>query len=422
MRYKSLFCDRGINDSCIRFFIIHKVLEKNKINSSVISNYKKTRWQFKFYKEAGFNQFFYLSSEIYLEYIIDLFKEFFVTLIIILKNKNNLNFFLNNTFVEKKNFGYLIYDEYLKRTNDYSSEKLNFKFIKILYLSILKVLILKKIIIKNRFNLFFLTENNYINPSTIVRKLFEDDKNKKLINISRGNFQFLNEKTFLTNSYKRINLDRIFNRKFNNEYKKNSKNFFKKRFSGKIDYRADLPLAFKNNNNIRLNKTKKLKILIACHRLSDANHTYPKNIFLNYYFFVKESIDALKESNHQIFIKIHPSSTNSETEMITKLVIKQKTKKIKIIPKNVNTKNILKQINCLITLHGTIAIENAIINKNKAIICADSSYANLGFSKRIKSLFEFKKILRNKNLRPEIVNKNELEIAKRYLFFVTYLI
>ena len=64
MRYKSLFCDRGINDSCIRFFIIHKVLEKNKINSSVISNYKKTRWQFKFYKEAGFNQFFYLSSEI----------------------------------------------------------------------------------------------------------------------------------------------------------------------------------------------------------------------------------------------------------------------------------------------------------------------------------------------------------------------
>ena len=36
MRYKSLFCDRGINDSCIRFFIIQKVLNKNKIFSSII--------------------------------------------------------------------------------------------------------------------------------------------------------------------------------------------------------------------------------------------------------------------------------------------------------------------------------------------------------------------------------------------------
>ena len=120
---------------------------------------------------------------------------------------------------------YLIYDEYLKRTNDYLSEKINFIFIKILFLSVLKILILKKIVIKNNFNLFFLTQVNYINPSTIIRTLFVDDKNKKLIYVNRGTFQILDKKTFLTNSYKRINLKTIFNQKFNTEYKKKSKIF-----------------------------------------------------------------------------------------------------------------------------------------------------------------------------------------------------
>ena len=145
---------------------------------------------------------------------------------IIFRNNINLKSFLSNTFVEKKNFGFLIYDEYLKRTNDYLSEKINFIFIKILFLSVLKILILKKIVIKNNFNLFFLTQVNYINPSTIIRTLFVDDKNKKLIYVNRGTFQILDKKTFLTNSYKRINLKTIFNQKFNTEYKKKIKKFF----------------------------------------------------------------------------------------------------------------------------------------------------------------------------------------------------
>ena len=157
--------------------------------------------------------------------------------------------------------------------------------------------------------------------------------------------------------------------------------------------------------------------MIACHRLSDANHTYPQNIFLNYYSFVKESIKFLKNTNHQIFIKIHPSSTTGEASLIKKLVNKQKIKKASIIPKNINTVNVIKQVDVLITLHGTIAIENAIIKKNKAIICADSAFSNLGFSKRIKSLFEYKKILNNKNLISKTLNDKDIEIAKRYLFF-----
>ena len=80
--------------------------------------------------------------------------------------------------------------------------------------------------------MFFLTQVNYINPSTIIRTLFVDDKNKKLIYVNRGTFQILDKKTFLTNSYKRINLKTIFNKKFITKYKKKSKNFFKKRFSG----------------------------------------------------------------------------------------------------------------------------------------------------------------------------------------------
>ena len=98
----------------------------------------------------------------------------------------------------------------------------------------------------------------------------------------------------------------------------------------------------------------------------------------------------MKNTNHQIFIKIHPSSTTGEASLIKKLVNKQKIKKASIIPKNINTVNVIKQVDVLITLHGTIAIENAIIKKNKAIICADSAFSNLGFSKRIKSLFEYK--------------------------------
>ena len=119
MRYKSLFCDRGINDSCIRFFIIQKVLNKNKIFSSIITNHEQSRWQFDFYKECGFNQFFYLNSSSYFKYLSDILKAFFLTLMIIFRNNINLKSFLSNTFVEKKNFGFLIYDEYLKRTNDY---------------------------------------------------------------------------------------------------------------------------------------------------------------------------------------------------------------------------------------------------------------------------------------------------------------
>ena len=92
----------------------------------------------------------------------------------------------------------------MKRTNNYKEKKINFAFIRVLYASIFKIQILKKIVLKKNYNLFFITQFNYINPSTIIRALYNDDKNKKIIYVNRGSIQLIESKTFLLNSYKRI--------------------------------------------------------------------------------------------------------------------------------------------------------------------------------------------------------------------------
>ena len=55
--------------------------------------------------------------------------------------------------------------------------------------------------------------------------------------------------------------------------------------------------------------------------------------------------------------------------------------------------------------------------KKKTIICADSAYSNLGFSKRVKNILEFRKLLKSNNLRSLKLNKKQVSLAKKYLFF-----
>ena len=416
MKFKALFCDRGNNDTSLRFFVIYNILIKKKIISSVISSFNQYRWQNNFYKTIGFKVFYYFNSKTSFNHPIEIIKSFFFIFLIILNNKIYLREYLSNTLIDNKNFGYLIYDEYLKQTNNYKEKKLNFNFIRVLYMSILKIQILKKIVLRKNYNLFFITQQNYINPSTIIRALYNDDKNKKIIYVNRGGFQLIDSKTFLTNSYKRIDKKIIYSRKFNSEFEKKSKIFFKKRFSGKIDYRNDLPLAFKSNKKIKLKKIKNFRILLACHRLSDANHTYPKNIFLNYFDYIEETLKVLVNTQHEIFIRMHPASSKFEKDLILKLIDKFNSNKIKIISTKVNTQNVIKQMDFLITLHGTIGIEFPVIRKLKSIICADSSYANFKFCKRIKDLKELNDFLKN-DLKPIKLTNKEFKEAKKYLYY-----
>ena len=109
-----------------------------------------------------------------------------------------------------------------------------------------------------------------------------------------------------------------------------------------------------------LNKNKKKKILIAAHDFSDAPHFFGPDsiIFVDFYEWLLFLYKISKKTNYEWYLKIHPHSLKNQ-ERLLKEFLKDK-KNFIVIPKETSNLQIIKEgINCVTTIHGTVAWEYA---------------------------------------------------------------
>lgn len=159
-----------------------------------------------------------------------------------------------------------------------------------------------------------------------------------------------------------------------------------------------------------IKKTKKIKILIAPHALSDSPHALGIHFFPDYYLWIKDLIKIKKITNYDWYVKIHPNMNyyNDQTEQVIKEISKKNG--IHFLNPSTSHKQIIKEgINFAITVHGNIGLEYPlfgvpVINASKN---GPHKYCNFNINPKSKS--EYKRILLNlKKVKKPKINSNEL--------------
>ena len=120
-------------------------------------------------------------------------------------------------------------------------------------------------------------------------------------------------------------------------------------------------------------------VLIACHAFSDASNGLGTSLIFNdYYQWLSETLNHINKTHNESFIyfKNHPSSRFNDLLIIKKLLKKYNNERIIICPKKINTNNLIKICDNVITARGTIGMEFA-INGKFPIICGSATYSGI---------------------------------------------
>tara|TARA_X000000950_G_scaffold41682_1_gene45715 strand:+ start:21838 stop:23400 length:1563 start_codon:yes stop_codon:yes gene_type:complete len=160
------------------------------------------------------------------------------------------------------------------------------------------------------------------------------------------------------------------------ELLKKSLNFFEfKKTSSNTDINHQLAYNIQNNSSIlkkfNIPKSRKV-ILVACHSWYDFSHAFGMRNFTDFYDWIYEIINIIPEIKDVSWIfKTHPTENWYDGFKLNQLKL--------IIPKNVIILNneysidqVLNITNCVITYHGTIALEAT--SRGLPVLCADKSY------------------------------------------------
>ena len=132
--------------SILSCFFSIALAQKYNSNISVYTTNKNSDY-IKIFKSFGINKFYYKYFDDW-KIIIKSFFIFFPTIFNI--NKNGIDWFIKKFKINNIFFGDLIYDTYIRFDKSYLNPKLDFKFIKILFLSIIKIEKIYKVFVKSK--------------------------------------------------------------------------------------------------------------------------------------------------------------------------------------------------------------------------------------------------------------------------------
>lgn len=172
--------------------------------------------------------------------------------------------------------------------------------------------------------------------------------------------------------------------------------------------------------NIKNNKFKKI-ILVAAHAFSDCPHINGFFVFRDYYTQLKETLEFISNTKslerHLWIIKPHPSAYKFKEQGIAEKLIKKYIRKnIKLCPTKINTKDLIKVSDHVITGRGSIGLETACAGKY-SILGGSAAYSKIGFTldpKNKKQYFEF--IKKIDSIKP--LKKTQVKKAKETVYIL----
>ena len=342
-----------------------------------------------------------------------------------IKNKNDLI----NLKIEKILIGDLIYDTYLRiyklETVDIFSEKFN----NFLEKSVIYFYFWLDFFKKNKVNAVIVSQAVY-NSTIPLRIGLKNNSNcfvSSPIKLTRLSIKtpfphsenLTYKKMFLKLSTKqRKTALNITNKMLKLSFEKNKKISDEELFLSNISYRKKTFVSdnkfikiWKKNRLIK--KSKKLKILICPHALSDAPHTRGFHLFSDFYEWLVYVFEISKKTNYDWYIKLHPDLNQywDNTERVVKNLIKNNYRHINYLDNKTSHSRIISEgINFAITCTGSVCAEYAYFKIPTINSSLCNPHVDFSFSINPKSITEFKKTLLNLNKIKKNFNRRELLI------------
>lgn len=347
--------------------------------------------------------------------LIQYFKYYFQAKVVFnsLKSKEDL---INLTYNGDK-IGELVYDTYL-RYKPSPTVNINDKFLLRIIVSTLYIYnITYKYFLEEPAKIIFTSYTSYVHHGILTLIALK----RKVTIISMGSYELLfnrvkSEFPFHIKDYRNYKTD------FSNidflkqkELLSYSKKLLQKRFDGIND---NATFYMKNNayveSEIDLNlfeNSNKPKVIIFAHDFYDSPHVRRWILFPDFYEWLIFTFESANTSNYDYFVKIHPNS-NLETEEIVLNLINKNNNNIKLLPKNISTKSLLRNgFNYGITNHGTIAHELPYFGI-PVVNSGDNPHISFSFSYTVKSKEEYFQIINNLSILDNLINiedaKNEI--------------
>jgi hypothetical protein len=335
-----------------------------------------------------------------------------------------------NIKIENILIGDLVYDTYLKSRYDLEPtiNLPNDDFFLFLKDFLLYFYFLKSFFDENRVKALVVSHNVY---SLAIPVRIAISKNIEVFLLRENRIKRLNKVNYLTNSeskYYRKWFKKIPQKK-RIDFIKDAKKCLFDRLSGKYSSHTSYMTksAFSKNNNYKniLTTSKNMKILIAPHDFVDAPHIYGNFTFPDMYQWLKFLVNFSKTSTEDWYIKVHPRMKGpwSFYQDYTKRVVLELIKNSKIIwiePDTTHNQLIKEGIDCVLTAHGTIAHEYALMNKLVINVNSNNPHHNYKFNYHINSIEDYKKKLKEiKTLRKKINKKEIYEFYFMHYIYVT---
>ena len=173
------------------------------------------------------------------------------------------------------------------------------------------------------------------------------------------------------------------------------------RLSGVIDkgisYMSTSPYTETKIEDNILNKFIEFKrnVIIYAHDFYDAPHIVNDLKFTDYYSWMKNILDNIKQDkDSKYWIKRHPNSISNSDEKLIELVSDYSLNNISILPKNITNFHVINYLkpDLVVTASGTIGLEFAYVGI-PVVAINDNQYINFNFLSNCNSLEEYYSII-----------------------------
>lgn len=425
-----LVIDRAREDAIIANSLSAYIFNKHfSLDSDLLTDLTNNHDYIKLYRSFNIKKIFSLTtSNLNLKKLIFLLKSFFNFLVIMPKVLFlGTDWFINSFKVKEIYFGDIVYDTYLKNKGFLYNNLFNSKFIKILFVFLYKINFIDHVIRNNKYSLVVCNTHVYASNSAITMRLSLKRKINVLM-ISDFSFRFYNNLNQVYYSHiviRKKDLEKKI--KFYQNWKKKIDFWLNQRFNGKTKERDAVEAFskkfniydFLKKNRINLKKFKRVGFF-APHAFTDSNYAQGNFLFRSYYDQFAKTVEILKKEKKIFwFINPHPSSYWYKEKNIIKNYLKNKISENYIFcPKKINTYDLLKISDIILTGRGTVGLEAACLGK-KAILAGPSYYSSLGFTHNARNLNEYKNLILNKNSN-YILSKKEISFAKKAFYKIVF--
>ena len=179
------------------------------------------------------------------------------------------------------------------------------------------------------------------------------------------------------------------------------------RFSGKKDIKILMDrytdrkiYSAKKSNRTFLEKSNKIKVLVAAHQFNDAVHAYGNFLFPDFFEWMDFLGKCTYKTNYDWYIKFHPAEFKSNLKHIN--YFKEKYPLFKVLPAEVTNTDLIKEkINVVLTVHGSIGYEYPLFNIPVVNAANHGPHKSFNFNIYPKNIKHYKNILLNlKKVKP----------------------